>query len=298
VTGERPGAVPGWAGQQVVAVPTILALAASGGRRVRSVVGDHNLVRVLRLAEAGPSWPADDHAPAGVELDGHGYATNAGTREPLVDAAKDVEVDLLFAHLNEADTLGHDLGPLAAATLAVVAETDALVAELIAALEPTWDRTIVLISSDHDMEPRTANPAVRLIGPGPLDGLADGVAPDGGAALVRLAADRTVADVDAALADDPRIALVEDAGAGIAVVGCAAGWTIDGSNPHRGGEHGGPATARTIALVAGGHPAVAGIRRTFAAGPPALVDWAPTIAELFGVSGGAFDGVSLLRHPA
>ena len=61
-----------------------------------------------------------------------------------------------------------------------------------------------------------------------------------------------------------------------------------------GGFHGAPFTARTVALVGGGHPAVPQIARTIAARRPHLADWAPTIATVLGIDLGRVDGVSLV----
>ena len=59
------------------------------------------------------------------------------------------------------------------------------------------------------------------------------------------------------------------------------------------GYHGGPATARTVALVGGGHPHVPAIARTLARRRPHLADWAPTIAGVLGLELSPTDGVSL-----
>jgi arylsulfatase A-like enzyme len=293
VTGERRGAVPGWAGVQSVTVPTILERARAAGLRARAVVGDQHLVEVLRLEAAGPTWPPRGQVPAGTEIDAKGYPTNAAVRGPLLEALGAGD-DLLFVHLNETDTLGHRLGPDAPATLACASATDTLVGELLDAVGSDLERTLVIVTSDHDTEPRTTNEPVRLCCPGPLDGLAGAVAADGGAALVRLVGPATVASVAAALASDARIETIVDGGAGMAIVGCAPGWTVAGSHAHAAGEHGGPATARTLALVGGGHPAVASLRQTLGSRRPSNVDWAPTIAAILGLAAAGFDGTSLL----
>jgi len=62
-----------------------------------------------------------------------------------------------------------------------------------------------------------------------------------------------------------------------------------------GGFHGAPITARTVALVGGGHPAVSRIAGAIAGRRPHLADWAPTLAPLLGIDIGRVDGRDLLR---
>ena len=62
------------------------------------------------------------------------------------------------------------------------------------------------------------------------------------------------------------------------------------------GVHGGPGSTATLALVAGGHPAVARIARAIAAQPPHLAEWAPTIAALLSVPLPSAEGRNLLTR--
>ena len=59
------------------------------------------------------------------------------------------------------------------------------------------------------------------------------------------------------------------------------------------GFHGGPATARTVAVVGGGHPCVPAIARTLTRRRPHLADWAPTVASILGLDLAPTDGHSL-----
>jgi hypothetical protein len=79
------------------------------------------------------------------------------------------------------------------------------------------------------------------------------------------------------------------------MVGAKPGRIFDYAVLPPGGFHGGPLTARTVALVGGGHPAVRQIAGVISAGRPHLADWAPTIAAVLGIDLGQVDGVSLLR---
>src|ERR1035437_8852543 len=110
-TAQRSGAVPGWAGMDRTVLPTIVHAAREAGLTTAVVMGNQKLEKVLRLDDLDRVWPSGAVVPAGTEIDRHGYPTNAAVRPHLLEAAGDPAVDLLFAHLNETDTLGHDLGP-------------------------------------------------------------------------------------------------------------------------------------------------------------------------------------------
>jgi arylsulfatase A-like enzyme len=298
-TSHRPGAVPGWAGRRRVAVPTLAATAAAAGLEVAAVLGDHHLHRVLRLGSL-TRWPAGGHIPRGTALDAHGYPTNAAVLEPLLEVAAEPGWRLLFAHLNEVDTLGHDLGPEDPATVSAQRATDMVVGEVLEALRAGragragWSRTLVVVVSDHGMEATIARPRIRL---DPTDRrlapwIEDAIG-DGGAAWARV---RPGLDPAAA-------------GARLGELDGVEGWSVEGTRRllltaqtgrsfgrrEGGGVHGGPGTAATIAIVGGGHPAVPQLARAIAGRPPRLADWAPTIASILGIALPGSDGVDLLR---
>jgi len=78
------------------------------------------------------------------------------------------------------------------------------------------------------------------------------------------------------------------------IAGARPGFIFHAPYLPPGGYHGGPATARTVAVVGGGHPAAGQIDRAIQARPPHLADWAPTIASLLRVELRDVDGRSLL----
>ncbi len=292
-TSHRPGAVPGWAGRRRVAVPTLAAAVATAGLEAAAVVGDHHLHRVLRLGNL-TRWPAGGEVPEGTARDAHGYPVNAAVREPLLRVAAEPGWRLLFAHLNEVDTLGHDLGPGHPDTVAAQRATDVLAGELLDAVRPSWSRTVVIVVSDHGMEAAAGRPRVLLEPSDPdLAPWIEDLIADGGAAWARV---RHGVDPGAA-------------GARLAEVDGVGGWSVAGrrrllltaragrsfASRAGGGIHGGPGTAGTVAIVGGGHPAVAGLAPAIGARPPRLADWAPTIASLLGIALPAVDGADLAR---
>lgn len=287
-TGPRPDAVPGWAGELLLPVtaPTILDVAAEAGRRVVAVMGDHLLWWVIRasVADDAGSWPPGGHVPHDALRDAHGYPTNDAVGSHLLAAVADPSTDLVFGHLNEADTLGHDLGPAAPATLAAVAATDELVTRLVEALRPDWDRSVLVVVSDHDMDGRSREAPIGLEATPGLVDLLDGVAPDGGAAILRPRGSGSPEALADAVLGVPGVATTWVERDGMVVAGADPGRIFAGSKPHEAGEHGGPSTARTLAIVAGGHPAVTILRNAVEEAPPRLSSWAGRLAAVLEVS--------------
>src|SRR5437899_2745469 len=70
-TATAPGAIPGWAGEAVVASRTLLDACAEAGVRSAAIQGDHFLHAVLRTQVADTIWPRVPLDPA-IPLDAHG----------------------------------------------------------------------------------------------------------------------------------------------------------------------------------------------------------------------------------
>ena len=295
-TAQRPGAVPGWAGRDRTIATTLVHAAAAVGLQSAVVMGDHKLQRVLRLDEIDRAWPPAGIVPEGTELDAHGYPPNAAIRPFSLETAGDRDLDLLFVQFNETDTLGHDLGPTAAATLDCVRAADVIVGEMREALEPDWDRTVIAVVSDHDMVRRLPFPAIDPTASRDCAGLVDDWIADGCAAWLRL-----TSGVDAHMAINRFSALegVEtwrwrepDA----LLLLAAPGRVFASPSVPISGIHGSLSTARTLAIVGGGHPAVADIAAGIADRSPRLVDWAPTLAGILNVDLPDADGFDLLAE--
>jgi len=294
-TARRPGAVPGWAGEERVAVPTLFDACRAAGLRSAAIQGDHLLLSVLRAGRATFMWPPDGQPPADRPLDAHGYTTNEALRPHLLRAAADPEVDFVFGQINEGDTLGHDLGPDAAATLASYAGADRLIGEVLDLLRPRWSETVVIVVSDHGMERRTDRPPIDVLSSARARQIVVDALGDGGAALLSVRPRIDPRDVGHALAEVPGLEGWSAVGNALVVAAAAPGWIFSAPRLPANGFHGGPATARTIAAVTGGHPAVPMIARGLAARRPHLTDWAPTIAGILGLELPATDGRSLLE---
>jgi hypothetical protein len=291
-TAWRFARLPEWAGSETPRVPTIFDACRAAGVRTAAIVADDR--GLLCTGSADTRWPPDGAIPPGTPLDAHGYPTNAAVRPQLLQALREDANAFVFGHFNESDTAGHDDGPESEAARACYQATDRLVGELLDALAGGWAETVIIIVSDHDMQSRNASAPINPLDDN-VDGWFDLYIPDGGAALVHVVPG---VDLTQACGAQQRMAGVESCVAisdSVLMVGAKPGRIFDYAVLPPGGFHGGPLTARTVALVGGGHPAVRQIAGVISAGRPHLADWAPTIAAVLGIDLGQVDGVSLLR---
>jgi hypothetical protein len=277
-----------------VLVPTLFDACAAAGLPTAAVQGDPIMHPMLGTDSATWIWPEGGVYPHGTPLDDHGYPVNSVVRPPLLEAARDRSLAFLFGHLNEADTVGHDTGPDSQASTTCYRATDEVVGEVIDALRPDWKETLVIIVSDHDMEDRSERPPIDLMADAGVRALADDVIGDGGAALLHLRPGIDPEDAGEAVARIEGVAGWSDGSPEMVVVDARPGWIFSAWRLRFGGYHGGPATARTVALVGGGHPSVEAVAQTLRHRRPHLADWAPTIAGVLGLSLSPTDGASLL----
>jgi arylsulfatase A-like enzyme len=211
----------------------------------------------------------------------------------LLAAIADSSLGFIFGHVNEADTVGHDHGPESDAARACYRATDQTVGVVVDALAGRWSETVIVIVSDHDMQARDSSPPVDPMAS--TDGGWDAYIPDGGSALIHL---KPGVDSEHAGAALERIDGVETwvrSNDAVLIAGLKPGRIVAAPRYSTGGFHGAPITARTVALVGGGDPAVGSIAGAIARRRPHLADWAPTIAPLLGLDLGRVDGRDMLR---
>lgn len=288
-TSRKRDAVPGWAGSDASLVPTILHEAHDAGLRTAAAFGDYKLQRVARLEDDEWVWPAQAEEPPDVRLDAHGYPVNAAVVPHLLAAAADPEIALTFCQLNETDTIGHDLGPNAPETIECVRAVDESLGLLVEALRSDWDRTILIVTSDHDMEAKVAADPIDLA-PTMAEGLICDWIADGSAALARLAIGVEHDQAIASLRRLDGIAGWRSYDPDMLLLVASPGRVFAGQRSYAGGTHGNRSTARTLAVVGGGHRLVHPLGKALEASPPRLRDWAPTIATILGVDLPASDG--------
>jgi len=290
-----PGICPGWAGEAHVRTPTLFDAFASVGLRTAAICGDQNLVRVMGTAGADFVWPAAGSLPGGTPTCVAGYATNDAVRLPLFAALSDGGLRFVFAHLNETDTWGHRFGPDHPETRRAYAAADAIVGEVVDRLLPQWERTALIILSDHGMEEARRSSPVDLLAVPAVQAAIDGVLADGGSALARVRAGVSVVAAGAALRSVAGVSGWREMRPGVLLVASEPGVRfVSGPAKSVRGVHGGPGSTTTLAMVAGGHPSVRCLAAAVASRPPHLADWAPTIAALFGIPFPSAEGRNLL----
>lgn len=292
----RPGVVPGWAGDTRVRTPTLFAALQEAGVPSAAICGDQHLVRTMGAQDANVAWPPNSVLPHGTATCASGYATNDAVRPHLLAAVADPALAFVFGHLNETDTWGHLLGPEHASTVRVYGAADTIVAEVADLLAPSWSDTLLIVISDHGMELAREGAPVDLMAEPDLTALWSEVVSDGGVALARLRDGVTDQELDAALAGHSDITGWEPVRPGVVLVAGAPGVRFaTGPAKQVRGVHGGPRTTRNVAVVAGGHPAVARIAQCIETAPPQLEDWAPTIAAVLGAKFPSAEGQGLAR---
>jgi arylsulfatase A-like enzyme len=290
----RPGIVPGWAGEARTRTPSLFQALREAGVRAAAVCGDQHLIGITGAAAADSVWPPQGILPEGTPMCASGYATNDAARAPFLAAVADRGLPFLFAHLNETDTWGHRFGPDHEETLRAYAAADALVGEAIDTLTPDWERTVMIVLSDHGMEATRPGEPVSLRDSSAVRATVSAVIDDGGSALVKIRDDVAAADAGAALLSVPGVASWREIRPGVLLVAGERGVRFGtGCGKSLRGVHGGPGSTVTTAIVGGGHSAVPRLAAAIAARPPHLADWAPTIAALLDVSFPSAKGVNL-----
>jgi hypothetical protein len=291
-TSWRYATLPDWAGAQTPFVPTIFDACRQADIGTAAIVGDDR--GLLATGSASRRWPPDGVIPPGTALDAHGYPANREVLPRLLEAINDHTTDFVFGHFNESDTAGHDHGPESDAARECYAATDRVVGHVLDALRPRWSETLVAIVSDHDMQARDGSAPIDPLAAG--DELWDMFIPDGGAALIHL---REGVETGAAGEALGRVDGVETWISGdnsMLIAGARPGRIFAAPRYSSGGFHGAPATARTLAIVGGGHPAVSRLADALRQRRPHLADWVPTLAPLLGVQLGRVDGMNLLTR--
>jgi hypothetical protein len=256
------------------AVPTIFDAANAAGVTSALVVGDQDLVGVMGGTRAGSHWPPDGKVPAGAATDAHGYLHDDETLPKLLDAIAS-DVDLVVGHLNAADTAGHVHGPTSDAARSVYRSTDARLAAVREAVEARADPSIVLVVSDHSVEP------VEV--PTPID-LSAALAgtdlvwfPEGSAALVY----GEHPDLDGVLERVGHLTGSAPVAPGVHVVWGEPGrWLCFEGVDAEPGMHGSPRTALQLAAVVGNHASVQGVDERVQAAGFGATSWAGEMARL------------------
>lgn len=180
-------------------------------------------------------------------------------------------------------------------------DTDSMVRGLLDSCASDWERTVFIVVSTHDQLSASAEAPVELR---PLvdrlanmSGHAPSFALQGDAAVLRWD-DTSLFTADATPFDGvPGVEGRLRAARGFHIIWAPRGRTfcLDGTPDVRTPSvHGGPYTRAQVAIVSGGHPLAATMRRSLARRAVRASDWAPTIADALGVPLPTATGVSLI----
>jgi hypothetical protein len=252
--------------QDVGAGPTLLDAAGALGLFTAVVVGDPKILGVVEAARCHAHWPPDGVVPPGTPLV-RGYAANAVTFAALL-AVLDRGADVVLCQLDNTDGVSHMFGPDSPEAVAMHADADALVGQLVATLRAgrRWSETILAVVSDHSqLATDPDRPPVDVPGALSEAGIEAEVIEEGSAALVRArdleAARRVVAALDG-------VASVGELVLGVLGAYARPGRGFNTRKAMPRGIHGSPDTMATLCVVTGGHPALGELGRSFAAAAP------------------------------
>jgi arylsulfatase A-like enzyme len=292
---SNPDVPPAWAGSKRVQTRTLFDACRSAGLKSAAIAGDQKMWSILNLGVADHSWPDRGEVPAGAVTDQFGYIANTETHRQVLNSVSNRFNSFVFGHYNETDTVAHISGPHAPETARCYIKTDRLVGEVIDVLAPDWDRTVLIVLSDHGMELLPIEPHVNLAEIAAVNLVIGDSIPENGFSLGLLREGAKMTDVDAAFETVPAVAKWELLEPGIIGIWARNGSIFGFQPPHKAirASHGGPLTMKTMAVVGGGHPAVPAIASSIVARPPHLADWAPTISRTLRLAMDGLDGQSL-----
>lgn len=245
---------------------TFLDAARAAGFGTAVVVGDPNILDVVGASRCDAHWPPGGVLPPGTPLV-RGYAANAVTFRALLGVL-DQGADVVLCQLDNTDGTSHEYGPDSPEAVAAHREADNLVGELLDSLRrgSRWHETIVAVISDHCQISRDLDlPPIDLPGALHRAGMEAEVIVDGSAALVRAQETNGLSRVLGGLDGVAEVVpFAPDVLYAHAKPG--RGFTAGKLLPH--GIHGCPGTAPTLCMATGGHPAIGGLRHTFATNTP------------------------------
>jgi len=284
-----------WYGGRRVTAPTLLSRAKAAGLRSGVALGDFKIYGVVGGEDATWAYPPDGRPGPDDAFDLFGYLTNASVQPALLRGAAERDLDLLFGHFNEPDTWGHLFTAASGRARQSFAEVDAMVGDVVDAARADWDRLLVIVLSDHGMVPFADARFVPLRGIAGVEALVADAIEDGGSAIVLPAPGVSANALAATFLASDEIAAATVTSLGDVIVEAVPGVRFGSDSPAKifQAGHGGPDTARGVAIVGGGHPAAARIGARIAADTPRQIDWAPTIAAVLGLPPAPTDGIDL-----
>jgi predicted AlkP superfamily pyrophosphatase or phosphodiesterase len=285
VTGTDPGQ-HGITANFVVRDDAIVAAQTVGPRtrtvfeldvETAAVYGDQNLVGVTGAQHASTHWPPDGSIPEHAVQTSDGYIADETTVEQVLTVlASDAQI--VVAQLNNPDTAGHEFGPDSGEAADAYRAADRRLTDIVEAVRPRWDETLLAIVSDHDQVPVVDPACIDLWSPMRARDLQLTVIPEGEAAVI--------------VGDDPTDGGWLEEVAGVAghkawYAGSRLAWTAPGRAFGWGevtmrGIHGGPGSCTQVAVVSGGHPVASRIAADITVAPPPATAWAHLLAEAVG----------------
>ncbi len=254
-------------------VPSIFQTLQAEGYGVRAVVGDPNILITVNIDGADWTWP-DAETRASKANPATTYMPDPVTTDAAVEAIGEGS-DFLFVHLQDVDSIAHRTGVDSEASRVARQVADASIARIAEALRPDWDRTMLIVLSDHRTENVTSSEPVRLAAA--LAGYAR-VVDDGSGALVEPLPGIDPGHVLIRALAVPGVAGIGQLASNHFAVSAEPGRAFGREDPITTLAQHGSWTARPcLSVVGGGHPAVSILAERLLKTAPPLHIWAGVI---------------------
>ena len=272
------------AGSVGPSVPTVFEHLGTKGVTTAAVFGDQNLVGVCAAQRASGHWPSGGVAPEGVPLGPTGYAADSAT------LAAALEMDLgdhgfAMVQLDENDAVSHVHGPDSPEARRHASAVDAVLGELLEPYRPVWSDTVVVVVSDHSQE-RVEHSCAEAFAEACSSEFGDpagdgetGWYTDGTCAVVRTTASASDG-VRRRLEAIEVLSEVTETAPGVFCVSGGPGVLL-GLDWGQRGDHGASRCRTQVAVLGGGHGAVASLAGRLGASPIDSRSWAPLTLSLF-----------------
>ena len=260
------------------ATSTLFDECRAAGRKSLAFFGDQNLVGVCGAEKADEHWPPRGVLPDDAAKGALGYGADRAVIEGL-DGMDLADAELVFFQLDEVDTARHLHGPHGDEVLEQCRATDAALGEVLERFRSRWERTLLIVVSDHDHE-AVDRGAVDLAAEVRAKGLNLRVDHEGTAALVAGETSRS-----------ELLALTGVEDAALLAPGFHLVWGPRGQQYGfdwgLAAQHGSPRTMSQLAVAAGGHPVAAKIAREIGAAPPHATSWANRVRAFLDLGDGS-----------
>ncbi len=265
---------------------TLFDACATAGLPSVGVVARPGLVPLVGAARADRFWPFDRRCPDHVRVGSDGAVGAEVVVAQLDEALASVGCLPAFTlvQLPGPGALAGRFGPASAEAIEAHRCADAALAAIAARFRRAWASTLLVVVGDHGYEPVLVPEPVDLIGEVGRRAPHWRIHVQGSGAMAVFDGPDGHVPPPFDFTGIPGVEGDVAVTAGHHLLWASLGRYFGSGGEVALGTHGGPRSAGTVAAIGGGHPAAPALARVISDGPVRASAWAPTIAEVLGVS--------------